>query len=422
MDSACSRKRSMPKIITNRPEKRRVVTIPPPLLTPEPQDGDVDLTAVSDWSDALEKEIERKMETLPKPSLPGIELLTEDMPKEAEKKGSSAEVHEEVKVVEKEPEVAKVGYCPITEAISDADDDALSTISSDENFSDVEEPEKIPEPYVPEPTCSADPSYEPLEAYKASPIHRVPTKEKTEATNTFKLDPARHKPSPMLHYAPYRPIVEDRSYQQQHRQHWRKEKAEPATAPKNCHWWVKEVLPYRVDYLAVRVVGLEKKQREQRQNFGVFMTEHIPYGSPYWSEVIERAGTDENTFSGSMRSSYDDVRINFIKYRGGKIKATRNYTSVIIREKLEVPQQQPIKAVHKDKTRVKKKYVFPTEQIPINSRYYSELTYELFFPRDKSRWVHVLARDAVPVHFRLGLKGESLIVNRNGVTVQLFGQ
>lgn len=417
MEFACVRKRCMPKLVTNRPEKKCLYTVEA-LPTPEPQEGDVELREVSDWSEDLERKVEQQMKTLPANLLfvyKDVKLVVK--PESTVRMRSSGKGEGDVEVLEREPE-GEVGFGREVETEAREEiDDALSTISSEDNFSDFNEPNDIPEPYVPQPIKPPSASYEPIETYTPSPVERLPTKH-LPTKSALSVDQRKYQPSPILQYAPYRPIMESKSYQKDHRHHWKQDKA--STSPKTCHWWVKEILPFDPDYIAVRVVGLEKKQRDLRQHFGVFMTEHIPYGSPYWQEVIEKAGTGHKTFCGKLRSSFDNEPMEFIKYRGGKIKVTRNHTTVIIREKLEEPRQVSSVRFHKDETRVGAGYVFPTKLIPVNSRYYAELTKDFYFPRDTVKWVHVLGRDGVPVHFRLGLNGESLVVNRNGVTVQLF--
>lgn len=59
-----SRKRNLPRIVTNCAEKRRSIG-KPVLPTPEAQEGDVKFKDVCKWDEALEKEIELRMKTLP---------------------------------------------------------------------------------------------------------------------------------------------------------------------------------------------------------------------------------------------------------------------------------------------------------------------------------------------------------------------
>lgn len=127
-----------------------------------------------------------------------------------------------------------------------------------------------------------------------------------------------------------------------------------------------------------------------------------------------------------IKSRYDYVHISLFKYRNGKMKALRNYVNVILirDKKTDMVEEDPtyqgitrIVKVFENQIRLGK---IPTEIIPWNSSYYSELLVDIHFPRKTDAWIHKKGRDGEKVHFRLGQQGKSLMVLRNGVLVQLF--
>lgn len=410
----CTRKRCLPTIVTNRPEKRATITVALPLPTPEPQNGDVVFNEENDWSEALEAEIELRMKNMPNPLL--LASVGETLSSNSQVVVTSGEDEEKcAETPEKEPEKPSDGLTAMAEEFSDISsedgfsndsEDEFSAINSEEDFSSFEEPE----PYVPKTSTSSVTSRpyaaEPVTSQRSSPLKKPTTKAPPSFTSPVGMK-----------YTPRRPTEYCSSYQRLHRDHCRHEKT--AVGGKTCHWWVREVLPYDPNHAVIKVTKQLPLRSEE-----TFMTEHIEYGSPYWREVIEAAGKGETTYHGHLHSFHDGAHISFIRYRGGKIKATRNHTGVIIRERLETPRPpKPANPVtyYVNESRVRPDK-FPTEFIRLDSPYYTELVQDLFFPRDKDRWVHVKARDEVWVHIRLGLKGESLVINRNGVTVEFFSK
>lgn len=398
------RKRTRPTIVTNRPEKKVCVELPLP--TPEQQDGDVNYQPECIWAKALESEIELSMETLPKKFL--------DMPV-LEDPQNAEETSDEVNVEVAQPPTKNAAE-PITppatpsseKPTAEAAESLVHETPTQKDIPDVEAtvqsarkapeepsiaPRQVvdPEPYVPKPvTPQAGPSRPP--SYHAMP---------------------------MKHFAPYRPIVESRAYQQQHRKAYNEHKAEVAKGQDSCPWKLRDAIdriPKR--YNQVKIV--ENGTRWLRQDFGVFPTEWIEKGSPYWDQVLREIGTRRGEVTGHCRSRHDNAPMKYIQYRNGRIKVTRNYVNVIIREKFEENTWTPIP--HKPrKESLERSFVFPTEYISPDSPYYQEILKEdFYFPRDSKQWVHVYGRDRVKVDLCLGLLGESLMVSRDGVKVVLY--
>lgn len=181
------------------------------------------------------------------------------------------------------------------------------------------------------------------------------------------------------------------------------------------------MLPIIDPYVCIKVIPArnEVSEREKRKMVDSFPTEWIPYGSPYWQEFFKMLGSARGNLRMNQISQYDGELIHITAYSSGKVKATRNHTNVVIRHAFEVPTPVVVSGKHKPKEE-KAEGKFPTEFIPKDSPYYAELVTgrTFFFSRESRKWVHTHGRDGVTVAFRLGIKGESLSIHRNGVTVE----
>ncbi|KAL5275621.1 hypothetical protein ACFFRR_001465 [Megaselia abdita] len=183
---------------------------------------------------------------------------------------------------------------------------------------------------------------------------------------------------------------------------------------------VREVMKFDPNYAVVKIIREDKIQRGRRQDYGIFPTEWVPKGCPYWGQILEWFGNRREYLTHYLYSKYDNAIINFVQYRDGRVKVTRNYVNAVIKEKKDKGSDwKETPYIHKDPEMVHR-YVYPTEYIPKDSSYYTELLQDVFFPRDGVKWIHTYGRDGALVHFRLGLAGESLVVHRNGVTVELY--
>lgn len=64
----CTRKRTLPRTVTEKKGKQArqsSTVVPPPLPTPDPQEGDVEFGPMCEWYTSLEHEIELRMKTMP---------------------------------------------------------------------------------------------------------------------------------------------------------------------------------------------------------------------------------------------------------------------------------------------------------------------------------------------------------------------
>lgn len=399
-----NRKRTRPQLVTNKCEKK--VCVPQPLPTPDSQPGDVNFQTVCEWVEPLEREIEWRMKTV-MADLRDERLLVNDNPGLKMTHGGA---FGEVEVLLREPEKEPVLPPPRTKLLKivaeieiESEDEVIEIVSDGETVAPetpIENPpEPVPEPYVPEPVPMPEP-------YVPEPIRPQPS----------------YTAPPMTNYYPYRPIVEDPAYQSQHRQAYSQYQIDIAAGDEVCPFYVRDVLVHDPFYAGVRINGLGKVQRQLRQDFGTFPTEWLEKGCPYWQEVIDWIGNKKGLVSHYLYSRYDNERVNFIKYKDGRIKITRNHVNAIIREKFESTKwtPTPLRNHNPDKER---RFVIPTAMISLKSPYYAELIQQdMFFPRNKDTWIHVKARDGVEVSLRLGLNGQTLAAVRNGSTVQIHPQ
>ncbi|KAL5282772.1 hypothetical protein ACFFRR_005689 [Megaselia abdita] len=387
----CTRKRTMPKIVTDKSKKRACpnVKVAVPLPTSDAQDGDVEFGPLCGWHDALEREIEQRMKTMPS-IIPERALVID--PSVAIRMKHKGKVAGDIEVLERESDEETVVDDPrqIETLIIESDDDFENEDDIDTELEDVD-----------------------VETVENEEIIEI------DLDSDNRPAPFNYQPTPIQVFAPSRPIMESRGYQAQHRAHCAEERRIPAES-RVTPFWASEVIPEIPDYFCVKVNEPEcpKKaasERKKRIDFGLFPTEWIPEGSPYWQEFIDLLKHVRGNAEYEARaSSYDGVLVTITLYSSGKIKASRNHVSVIIRRKYRDPT--PVPGVHGAETE-KLPGVYPTEFIPVDSPYYAELVREVFFPRDRYRWIHVKGRDGQDVHFRLG---ESLRVHRNGVTVDLM--
>ncbi|KAL5276254.1 hypothetical protein ACFFRR_001839, partial [Megaselia abdita] len=219
----------------------------------------------------------------------------------------------------------------------------------------------------------------------------------------------------------------------------------PATGPGSILWWVRDVCPRDPNYEPIHVVNEETNQ--QKKKVTLIPTQWLPYGSLYWKQCLDRINQHPGEHQLVMRNSLDNARIGLKKFKDGRIRATRNFVSVIIQKKSDAPKTLNWEAAYwkgvksqfrgrqhytpsvspeedpqfrastriveefPDKVRIGK---IPTDAIPWNSPYYAELLETIYFPREKHHWYHSRGRDGVPVHFRLGEQGRSLFAYRNG--------
>lgn len=199
----------------------------------------------------------------------------------------------------------------------------------------------------------------------------------------------------------------------------------PASGPKSILWYVKDVCAVKEKYQPVPLGKNRPKDLEKRLG-NIFPTEMIPSGSPYWRECWEYMRNQPSETACHLKSRYDHARISLYWTRYGKLQATRNYTNVIIAHRAKGLDQEELVefcAVNRivaectNKLRIGK---IPTEMIPWNSNYYSDMVKDATFPRKGHTWIHKRGMDRVQVHFRLGEQGRSLFVARNGVMLQLY--
>lgn len=186
---------------------------------------------------------------------------------------------------------------------------------------------------------------------------------------------------------------------------------------------MKEVLPLLDNYCVADMPRQRDGESEKRRGFGVYPTEWIPYGSPYWEPFIAEMRFHPVKTRVPRRSRDDGEWVQLIRYENQRIVATRNHVNVTIRRKNDqYPDEVVTRIIRRDVDKVEGNRM-PTECIPIDCPYYVEAANEMFFPTDTDcQWTHSYGRDGVKVEFCLGRNGSFVDVYRNGVKVRLFSQ
>ncbi|KAL5282728.1 hypothetical protein ACFFRR_005666 [Megaselia abdita] len=205
----------------------------------------------------------------------------------------------------------------------------------------------------------------------------------------------------------------------------------PASGPRSILWYVRDVCKYDEANRPAPLTQNSERELAKRKTT-IMLTEDIPEGSPYWRECLRAVEGKEPGTTIEISSKYDHVPIVIHKFKRSinkpqcRVKACRNHVNVILFRETDtfmrdenVEFQGALRVIHNDPSRTRIGRI-PTEMIPWNSNYYSELLRDATFPRAKSNWIHRKGRDGVWVHFHLGQQGRSLFAMRNGVTVQLY--
>lgn len=202
----------------------------------------------------------------------------------------------------------------------------------------------------------------------------------------------------------------------------------PVAGDKAIMVYVRDVCKVDPNYRPIPL-GPNKKKHFEKKLPNVFETECIPRGSLYWREMVVFMREKPQCEAFHRRSSYDHARVSLYWTKDKKLQATRNFTNVIIADRHGSDFEEEdvrFSAVNRIVGEFPKKVQIgkiPTEMIPWNSNYYSELLVDETFPFYAERshiWVHKKGRDGVPVHFRLAKHGRSLFAMRNGVLIQLY--
>ena len=180
-------------------------------------------------------------------------------------------------------------------------------------------------------------------------------------------------------------------------------------------------MPYDANYCAIKMPKQKPEELQKRQMFQLFPTEWIPYGSPYWQDVINRMTVVRIGQRVDLQSVFDGVWCHAVKYERGRIVVTRNHTNVVVCEKGDTPSPTVTDILEDDCDRALDGRI-PTDLIPKDSPYYAELVRDFFFPKNCGQWVHTYGRDGVKVEFYLGKDGESVLVQRNGTKVELYSR
>lgn len=181
--------------------------------------------------------------------------------------------------------------------------------------------------------------------------------------------------------------------------------------------WVSQILPLDELYNVIKCHGPQGHVRDP-----YFPTRWIPYESPYWDHERNLLGPDSTLRKHQGYSVHDGVNISVFKYNDGEIRACRMYQNVTIKKRKDKwVEAKWVNVIHRDLPhRISRRSVMPTEMIPFNSPYFAEKAQDLYFPVSGHSWVCRKGMDGVQVNFRLGERGRSLFIYRNGVVIQAY--
>lgn len=196
-------------------------------------------------------------------------------------------------------------------------------------------------------------------------------------------------------------------------------KSKPSTSGSlNGFRWVEQVLPVKTDYNVIMCHGLQK----QLVRCNHFPTKLIPYESPYWDQFRDALGPDKQINKVQEFSIHDGVNISAIRFNDGVIRATRLYQTVTIKKRrVKFVESKWFNIIHRElPERITRHSSMPTEMIPWDSPYFAEAAEGLYFPVQGHVWVRRKGCDGVPIEFRLGERGRSLFIYRNGLVIQAY--
>lgn len=177
--------------------------------------------------------------------------------------------------------------------------------------------------------------------------------------------------------------------------------------------WASDILPMNPNYQAIPLA--EKQGDAEKKNPFLFPTQLIPVESTYWSQYLTAL---QSRTVVKERSVYDGAMVSAIKFSSGRVKASRNYVNVILRQKKKTILTRNVNVFQRNEIEVING-IFPTDMIPVRSPYYITLIQDLYFPLEHPTWVRKRGEDDVEVKFRLGVNGKSLYAKRNGITVKI---
>lgn len=181
--------------------------------------------------------------------------------------------------------------------------------------------------------------------------------------------------------------------------------------------WVNQVLPLDEKYNVIKCHGEQGKVRD-----AYFPTRWIPYDSPYCDRERSFLGPDTSIKRHQGFNIHDRVNISVFKFNDGEIRACRLYQNVTIKKRQDkFVEARQYNHIHREiPHRISPHSVMPTQLIPFNSPYFAEIAEDLYFPVAGHVWVCKKGRDDVQVNFRLGEKGRSLFIYRNGIVIQAY--
>lgn len=164
------------------------------------------------------------------------------------------------------------------------------------------------------------------------------------------------------------------------------------------------VLPIMLGYSAVKITKmLERPQIRtmdevdeyipQKRNRPIMeysiATELIPFGSPYWKQIIDAVRNSKGNQSIKVKSDYDNIMIMGRMDKQGRIYAARDYKYALIvkniHDSFRHPPRPAAKIYYERPSEIRCGKL-PTEFIPIDSPYYASLMIGLRFPKTGTKW------------------------------------
>lgn len=166
---------------------------------------------------------------------------------------------------------------------------------------------------------------------------------------------------------------------------------------------------------------IPQKKNRPMMEFSI-ATELIPYGSPYWKEIIEAIRYSDGSHQIKVKSTYDDVNMTGRIDQQGKIYAFRDYKYALVAKNWsDFPERnaRPAARVYLESPHEIRSGKFPTDFIPVDSPYYATLMVGLRFPISGHRWYNRRGHDGCRVFVRLD-SNRTIFIRRNGITVMLY--
>lgn len=139
--------------------------------------------------------------------------------------------------------------------------------------------------------------------------------------------------------------------------------------------YVRDMVSEEPNYLVLTLC--ESQGDTTKKKHRIFPTEWIPMDSIYWSQFLAAL---QNKTKVKDRSVYDGENVSAIRYPSGRIKASRNYVNVILRQKNRRIITRKFDVFKEDPEVTKKLKIFPTDMIPPQSPYFMDLIRDAYFP------------------------------------------